>query len=73
MDFVGKIQVFRHPYWLYYLYWVEEAPKGGQEEGVEEEGGREEEGVAFSNYKKWILLEKFEYLDTHIDFTIFIE
>ena len=50
-----------------------EAPKGGQEEGVEEEGGREKKGVAFSNYQKWILLEEFEFLDTHIDYTIYIE
>ena len=25
----GKIRVFRHPYQLYYLYWVVEASKGG--------------------------------------------
>ena len=35
--------------------------------------GQEEEGVAFSNYQKWILLEEFEFLDTHIDYTIYIE
>ena len=35
----GKIRVFRHPYRLYYLYCVVEASKGGQEEGVQEEGG----------------------------------
>ena len=32
-----------------------EALKGGQEEGVQEEGGQEGEGVASSNHQKGIM------------------
>ena len=51
----GKIQVFRHPYRLYYLYWVVEASKGGQEAGVQKEGSQEGEWVTSSNHHKWII------------------
>ena len=60
-----RIQVFRHPYRLYYLYLVVEVSKGGHEEGGQEKGVQEEgDGVEswnFSRLKKHTKLPQYQF------------